>query len=415
MSRTVFLLLGCLAFGLVNSERVRYDNYRVYKVEPHSDADLSILRELDGTSDSLKFLDPIEIPNKDVHIVVSPHKEPDFVQILKENGVTFKLVEENLQRHLDEEIAITPRAGMKYDWTRYHTLEETYAWLKDMSKKFSVVELLVGGKTYEGREILGVKISYGPGRKGIFVEGGIHAREWIAPATVTYIVNQLLTSKDPAVREIAEGYDWYIFPHANPDGYVYTHNTNRLWRKTRARYGMCFGADPNRNWDFFWMSIGASNNPCSDTFAGTAPFSEIETRTLSEYIASLKGKIQTYLSFHAYSQLLLFPYGHTKEHAPNHNDMQRIGNEAAKALAKRYGTQYIVGNIYETIYPASGASIEWAYGKLNVPLVYTYELRPRNQWNGFILPPQQIVPVGEETMDSVVALLREAKKLGYYK
>lgn len=52
---------------------------------------------------------------------------------------------------------------------------------------------------------------------------GIHAREWIAPATVTYILNELLTSSDPAVRDVAESYDWYIFPSVNPDGYEYTH------------------------------------------------------------------------------------------------------------------------------------------------------------------------------------------------
>lgn len=52
---------------------------------------------------------------------------------------------------------------------------------------------------------------------------GIHAREWIAPATVTYILNELLTSTDPSVRDIAESYDWYVFPSVNPDGYEYTH------------------------------------------------------------------------------------------------------------------------------------------------------------------------------------------------
>lgn len=50
----------------------------------------------------------------------------------------------------------------------------------------------------------------------------------IAPATVTFITNQLLTSNDPEVREIAEGHDWYIFPSVNPDGYVYTHTTVRI-------------------------------------------------------------------------------------------------------------------------------------------------------------------------------------------
>lgn len=85
------------------------------------------------------------------------------------------------------------------------------------------VTVVVIGKSYEGRDIKGVKVSFKAGNKGVFLEAGIHAREWIAPATVTYMLNELLTSEDPAVREVAESYDWYVFPSTNPDGYEYTH------------------------------------------------------------------------------------------------------------------------------------------------------------------------------------------------
>lgn len=53
----------------------------------------------------------------------------------------------------------------------------------------------------------------------------MHAREWIGPATSTYILNQLLTSTDASIKSIAENYNWYIFPVTNPDGYTYTHTT----------------------------------------------------------------------------------------------------------------------------------------------------------------------------------------------
>lgn len=68
---------------------------------------------------------------------------------------------------------------------------------------------------------------------------------------------------------------------------------------------------------------GASNVPCSDTFAGPEPFSEEETRTLSAYFTSVQPKISTYLSFHAYSQLLLLPYGHTTEPLDNYDEIVR--------------------------------------------------------------------------------------------
>lgn len=60
---------------------------------------------------------------------------------------------------------------------------------------------------------------------GVFIESGMHAREWIGVATSTFILNQLLTSTDASIKAIAENYNWYIFPVANPDGYTYTHTT----------------------------------------------------------------------------------------------------------------------------------------------------------------------------------------------
>ena len=72
-----------------------------------------------------------------------------------------------------------------------------------------------------------MRLSYKEGNPGIFIEGGIHAREWISPAVVTYILNELILSDDSRVRYMAESYDWYIFPVFNPDGYEYTHTTVR--------------------------------------------------------------------------------------------------------------------------------------------------------------------------------------------
>lgn len=108
-------------------------------------------------------------------------------------------------------------------WTRYHDLKEINDWLYSLTKTYpETVKTISMGHTFEARNLTGVKISYGEGRRSVFIEGGIHAREWISPATVTYIINELLTSKDPEVRKIANSFDWYILPVTNPDGYEYT-------------------------------------------------------------------------------------------------------------------------------------------------------------------------------------------------
>jgi hypothetical protein len=75
-------------------------------------------------------------------------------------------------------------------------------------------------------------------------------------------------------------------------------------------------------WRF--AEIGASNAPCSDTYGGSAPFSEIETRVLSNYLISIADQFDVYLAFHSYSQLLLFPYGHNSDHLSNYDELVNI-------------------------------------------------------------------------------------------
>lgn len=63
------------------------------------------------------------------------------------------------------------------------------------------------------------------GNPTIFIESNIHAREWASVATSTYILNELLTSSDPQIKEMAENYDWVFVPVVNVDGYEYTHTS----------------------------------------------------------------------------------------------------------------------------------------------------------------------------------------------
>ena len=155
--------------------------------------------------------------------------------------------------------------------------------------------------------------------RGLLIEAQIHAREWIASATATYVLNELIRSTDPEIQFISENVDWYFIPNTNPDGYEYTRTTNRNWRKTRSPVSLvCNGVDPNRNFAYNWLvpdeygNEGASRAPCSDTYAGSAPFTENETIAVEAYLTQNHEKFDVYLSFHSYAHQILFPFGHSR-------------------------------------------------------------------------------------------------------
>ncbi|XP_071555610.1 zinc carboxypeptidase-like [Temnothorax nylanderi] len=413
----VLCAIVCLASGA--TQKALYNNYKVFRLIPTTETQLENLRELENVYDGFSFWDSPSIVNKQVDLMVAPHKLPEFYEKMAQIDIPYQVHINDVQELIDETTpqvhSIDQIRSKSFDFTSYHTLEEIYKNLDDLAKQYpDKVQTVVAGRTYEGRQIKGVKVSFKANSPGIFIEGGIHAREWISPATVMYILHQLLTSNEPDVRALAESHDWYIFPSFNPDGYAYTHTTNRLWRKTRKPYGNCRGSDPNRNWDYRWNTGGASSNPCSETYAGSAAFSDIETKSASDYLKSISDKFYAYISFHSYSQMLMFPYGHTRAHLENYEELYAIGTKSITALRKRYGTSYVTGNIAETIYIATGSSVDYVKGVLRKPIAYTYELRDKGRY-GFLLPPNQIIPTGEETMDSLVAMFKEAKARGHPK
>lgn len=116
------------------------------------------------------------------------------------------------------------RSSTGMDWNDFHTLDEIYTWLDDIVKRYpDIVTPFNIGYSYEDRLIKGIKISYKPGNKAVFIESNIHAREWITSSTITYIIDELLVPRNPGVRKMAESVDWWIIPVLNVDGFVYSH------------------------------------------------------------------------------------------------------------------------------------------------------------------------------------------------
>ncbi|XP_038206917.1 zinc carboxypeptidase-like [Zerene cesonia] len=433
----IFLFATILAASAIKQT---FEGYKVYKIIPRTQDEVDVVKDLQKNGIGQLWDDQVHI-NYEARIMVPPNKIDDFKNEMVRTNIGTEELISDMQRVIDDQlqpVKRNSRTGSSFldmTWDRYHNLDEIYKWLDDVAASYpNIVKTVVMGRSFENREIKGIVINYKPDRKDKVIgmlEGTLHAREWISPATVTWIVKEFLTSSDPAVRSLAEDIEWHVFPVVNPDGYVYTFTHNRMWRKNRGtrNFTSCAssgvaddlsnGVDLNRNFDFVWMSTGASDNPCSTTFAGLAPASEPETVAIVNYVKNIngQGKFIYYYSFHSFTQLIVVPYSNVTGvdilTAENYGDMFEIAARGAAKLRQRFGTVYRYGVAHDTLYVMSGTSFDWVKLETNVPVSYLIELRDLGEY-GFLLPAEQIIPNNLEIMDALVEMDRVTRLMGYY-
>lgn len=220
-------------------------------------------------------------------------------------------------------------------------------------------------------------------------------------------------TKAKLVRDIGtklDDYDFWFLPVVNPDGYEYTQTRNRLWRKTRSRNSYCSGVDPNRNYPVHWREVGASIYQCDETYAGPSPLSEPETKVLANILLENQKRIVMYFTLHSYSQLLLVPYGHAKIYPENYENLKTVAMAGMKGIYSLRRTLYRFGPSATVLYPASGGSDDFAYTNGNIKFAYTIEL-PDTGEHGFLAPPREIIPVGQETTIGLAAMIDAMKNL----
>ncbi|XP_062866663.1 carboxypeptidase B2 isoform X1 [Trichomycterus rosablanca] len=304
---------------------------------------------------------------------------------------------------------------MSYE--RYHSLEDIYHWINKTSQEYpDMVKVLLIGSSYEKRPLYVLKLSgkRGPVDKAMWLDCGIHAREWISPAFCLWFVKYALSfyQHNVDITTMLDKMDIYILPVMNPDGYKYTWTTDRMWRKNRSvrNYTDCVGADLNRNFDANWCTKGASSIPCSEIYCGQFPESEPEVEAVAKFLRSNKDTVKLYFSIHSYSQMLLFPYSCTYEEAPNHAELLGLVQEAALKIRRFYKNLYRFGAGAKTIYLAPGGSDDWAYNQ-GIEYSFTFELQDRGRY-GFLLPTTMISSACNEGLLAVkVIALRVLQKL----
>jgi carboxypeptidase T len=291
----------------------------------------------------------------------------------------------------------------------YHTYAEATAQLQKTAQDHAdIAKVSSVGKSYEGRDLNLIKISDNAGtdedEPEVLFTCNQHAREHLTTEMCLHIVQRLTDgyATDPKIKQMVDTHEIYVIPNMNPDGSEYDISGGQYhgWRKTRQPVPNSpeIGTDANRNWDYKWACCGGSaNDPAAEDYHGPSAFSEPETKAVSEFINSRvvngRQQIKTHIDFHTFSELVLWPYGYTKD-----DTADGMTADEAKHFAD-VGKQMAGSNGYtpeqsSDLYITDGDINDWAWGKHKV-LSYTFEMYPKDGGlNGFYPPASEI---GEQT------------------
>ncbi|XP_046643400.1 carboxypeptidase B-like [Daphnia pulicaria] len=378
---------------------VSYSKFQVWRITPSTNEENQILMEICETY-GLTILNEAKLDNTSMDLLIPPELKIKLENKLDVANIPYAVTIGDLQKAINNQnsnatIRNSKTAPYNMTWTSYHRLSDIYGYMNYLAVTYpSLVSLINIGTSYEKRPLYVLRISNSssPGKNSaIWIDAGIHAREWIAPAVASYFIQQLV--EVPANAKLLTNVDWYIMPVVNPDGYEYTFVTDRLWRKTRSltSSSSCRGVDPNRNFGYKWGGLGTSTNPCSDIYKGTKAFSEPETNATSNFILGKANQIKLYLTLHSYGQYALIPWGYDVAYPPDYNDMLALAN---KAVSKFVKYKFSVGNSAALLYAAAGGSDDWAKS-IGIKYSYTFELADTDTY-GFILPASEILPVSHD-------------------
>lgn len=369
--------------------------------------------------------DDLGVTGDFVDLRVCPH----MTAALDAAGVPYDVMEADLQAAYEQWLGAQP--GGKFGvYSAYHDYDEVLAELNRIVEEFpEIAALEVIGQSVEGRDIWAIRISDNApeieaAEPGMMLMGCHHAREWISVEVPLYFADYLTDQyrEDGDVTRLVNYTEIWIIPVLNPDGFIFTHVDPedfdyRWWRKNRRDNGDgTFGVDPNRNYSVGWGDdAGSSPYTWSEVYRGTSAFSEPETQALRD--AMLGGFGRTFvsaLSFHNYSQLVMYPNGYTTEEVSDVSYYESLAGEMAALInANHTGTQYdyIAGQTSRLLYIASGDFTDWAHHAADCASIII-ELRPKaSPW--FELPANEILPTCHENVPAFLYMAEHTMIEGF--
>jgi hypothetical protein len=263
-----------------------------------------------------------------------------------------------------------------------------------------VTKLVQIGTTLKGREILALKVTQGArgqrdGRRpAVLFSATQHAREWIAPEINRRLMNHYIegwAAEDPKIVKLLQSTELWFVPVMNPDGYQYSFDVERLWRKNlRDNDGdgvttNADGVDPNRNYPehFKYDEEGSSAITSSQTYRGPAPASERETQA----IMGLSSRVgfEFNVNYHSNGRWLLYPEG-WQTSSPTADDP--IYFALSGNLDKPAIEGFHPGLSSDVLYVTNGEANDFMHNRGGA-LAWTPELSPGCPTCGFVFPDDE--------------------------
>ncbi len=271
----------------------------------------------------------------------------------------------------------------------YHSYRELETDLLALQQKYpGLAKVFDIGDSLEKRNIYALKISanvaFDEDEAEVLFLGCHHAREWIS-VEVPFLFGRYLLENyatDPEAKRLVDRSEVWIVPLVNPDGLEYTIHVYRYWRKNRRdNKDGTYGVDLNRNYGYKWgtSNNGSSPDPASEIYRGLQAFSEPETKAIRDFF--LKKYFQGMITYHSFSQSIMYPWGYTVQ-APDKEPLLRdIAARIAALIQEVNGRSYNFGPAGQTLYLTNGDTVDWTFGTSAIPS-YTIELPPIDEMGG---------------------------------
>lgn len=411
-------LLTTLLFTFILIVSVNAQNYKQVKIYLSDIRDIKTLQEL-----GLEFDHPHYTKDNAIEVFLNTAE----FDLFKNTNFRFEILIDDWYDHYikfpklsnDEMLRFIEESREKFGVEGFHfgsmggymTLAEAYAELDTLKNLFPnlITSKQLIGNTIENRPVYMVKISDNPdvdeNEAEVLYTALHHAREPQGMMQMFYFMYYLLENynTNPTVQYLVNNREMFFVPVVNPDGYEYNRSTNPagggMWRKNRrANVGGSYGIDLNRNYGpyNYWNASngGSSTSPSSDTYRGTAPFSEPETDIIRNFLS--QRKIKNALNYHTYSNLLIYPYGALSHETPD----SLIFREYATDMTRYNG--YATGTDMQTVgYSTRGNSDDFFYDGdtvANSGKIFAMTPEVGSSSDGFWPPQSRIFPLAQENL-----------------